>query len=70
MDYKGGKDRDYKKNFIEEVQKIYNKFLTKKCDISTKQAKNPLLQNSIIFILFYSSPLLRVKVNDGEMKSK
>ena len=26
MDYKGGKDRDYKKNFIEEVQKIYNKF--------------------------------------------
>lgn len=30
MDYKGGKDRDYKKNFIEEVQKIYNKFLTKK----------------------------------------
>ena len=30
MDYKEGKGRDYKKNFIEEVQKIHNKFLTKK----------------------------------------
>jgi len=29
MDYKEGKDRAYKKNFIEEVQEIYNKFLKK-----------------------------------------
>jgi hypothetical protein len=29
MDYKKGKDRAYKKNFIEEVQKIYNTFLKK-----------------------------------------